>query len=156
MFPFLVDSKLDVNLFESEDICAHLLANYGDNVNSLPSPSGYFYPSTIVTGWAPAIFRLGRGAEVEPRVASRPTPGELLRLYSYEGNQFCRLVREALCELDLPYELRSTGKGSARRAELCDVRGDGKTTAPFLVDPNTNVSMGESADIVRYLWSTYG
>ena len=156
MFPFLVDSKLDVNLFESEDICAHLLANYGDNVNSLPSPSGYFYPSTIITGWAPAIFRLGRGAEVEPRGASRPTPGGLLRLYSYEGNQFCRLVREALCELDLPYELRSTGKGSARRAELCDVRGDGKTTAPFLVDPNTNVSMGESADIVRYLWSTYG
>jgi glutathione S-transferase len=27
---------------------------------------------------------------------------------------------------------------------------------PFLVDPNTGVSIGESADIVRYLFATYG
>jgi glutathione S-transferase len=27
---------------------------------------------------------------------------------------------------------------------------------PFLVDPNTNVEMFESADIVRYLEATYG
>ena len=78
----------------------------------------------------------------------------MLVLYNYEGNQFCRLVREALCELDIAYEMRSTGKGSPRREEL---RGlSGKTFAPFLVDPNTGTQMGESADIVEYLWTTYG
>ena len=39
-------------------------------------------------------------------------PPSPLRLYSYDGNQFCRLVREVLCECDLPYELRSTGKAA--------------------------------------------
>lgn len=72
--------------------------------------------------------------------------------------QFCRLAREALCELDLPYEMRSTGKGSPRRDELMTLSG--KTTAPFIVDPNTGgeggTAMGESADIVEYLWATYG
>ena len=77
-----------------------------------------------------------------------------LTLYSYEGNQFCRLAREVLCECDLPYMLRSTGKGSPRREELRSVSG--KTTAPFLVDQNTGTAMGESADIVDYLWDTYG
>ena len=70
------------------------------------------------------------------------------------GNQFCRLVREVLCELDLPYEVRSTGKGSLRRQELQEASGS--TTAPFLVDANTGMSMGESADIVQYLIDTYG
>ena len=77
-------------------------------------------------------------------------------LFSYEGNQFCRFVREALVELDLAYELKSTGKGSPRRQALSDVRGDGKTTAPYLLDPNTGTAMGESADIVSYLYSQYG
>lgn len=27
---------------------------------------------------------------------------------------------------------------------------------PYLVDPNTGVALGESADIVRYLFDTYG
>ena len=63
-------------------------------------------------------------------------------------------MREVLCELDLPYELRSTGKGSARREELRLLSG--KTTAPFIVDANTGTAMGESADIVAYLWEEYG
>ena len=62
-------------------------------------------------------------------------------------------MREVLCELDLPYVLRSTGKGSPRREELRALSG--KTTAPYLVDPNTDTKMGESADIVQYLASTY-
>lgn len=89
-----------------------------------------------------------------------PAPAEVCTwmppLLRAEGNQFCRLVREVLSELDLPYELRSTGKGSPRREELAAVRGDGSTTAPFLLDPNTDTAMGESADICAYLQRTYG
>lgn len=69
------------------------------------------------------------------------------------GNQFCRLVREALTELDLPHEIQSVGKGSPRRQTLIELAG--KSTAPYLVDPNTGKAMGESADIVEYLYRTY-
>ena len=98
------------------------------------------------------------GAVVAPATSSSSCrradpPAEPLVLYSYDGNQFCRLVREVLAELDLPYRLRSTGKGSPRRQELLEVAG--ATTAPYLVDPNTGTSMGESADICAYLLRTY-
>ena len=160
-FPYLVDESAGVALFESEDICNHLLQTYGapKGVTEPPPPilgAIDFFASTTVSGWVPSLFRFGRGAAIEPRMAGRPAPAKPLVLYSYEGNQFCRLVREALCELDLPYVLKSTGKGSPRRAELSEVRDDGKTTAPYLVDANQGVKMGESADIVAYLWAQYG
>ena len=67
--------------------------------------------------------------------------------------QFCRLVREAFVELDLPYTLASVAKGSPRRAQLAALAG--RSTAPYLVDPNRDVSMFESADIVDYLYRHY-
>lgn len=152
-FPFLVDEAAGVNMFESADICAHLLATRGRGVAELPAPADFFLPSTFVTGWVPSLLRPGRGTAVEPGVRGRPSADSALVLYSYEGNQFCRLVREVLAELDLPYELRSTGKGSPRRAELAE-RSGGSTVAPFLLDAN-GVAMGESADIVDYLWRSY-
>ncbi len=75
-------------------------------------------------------------------------------LYSYEGNQFCRLVREVLTELDIPYELRSAGKGSPRRAELSTLTG-GSTQCPYLIDPNTDKKLAESKDIIQYLYKNY-
>lgn len=108
-----------------------------------------------------SLLRLGRGSKVSPAAlmmggddAVRP-PEKPLVLYSYEGNQFCRLVREVLTELDLVYELRSAGKGSPRRAELADVAPGGSTQCPFLLDPNQDRAMAESADIVRYLYQNY-
>jgi glutathione S-transferase len=63
-------------------------------------------------------------------------------------------VREALCELELPYRCLSAGKGSPRREQL---RAEsGRTTVPFLRDPNTGASVSDSDNIVRYLFSTYG
>ena len=57
--------------------------------------------------------------------------------------------------MDLPYRLYSTGKGSPRRADLAAIQ-DGSSQCPYLVDPNTGTSLGESADIVAYLATTYG
>ena len=111
-----------------------------------------FLPYSLVGGLAVAALRPGRGATVAAEARAAP-PAEPLVLYSYDGNQFCRLVREVLAELDLPYRLRSTGKGSPRRQELLEVAG--ATTAPYLVDPNTGTSMGESAEICAYLLRTY-
>ena len=84
------------------------------------------------------------------RLASVPLP---LPPPSDDGNQFCRLVREALTELDLPYTLVSVGKESPRRADLAAIAG--RSTAPYLTDANTGVAMGESADICAYLYREY-
>ena len=104
------------------------------------------------------ILRTGRGTRVSQAASpslSPPRPNKPLILYSYEGNQFCRLVREVLTELDLVYELRSAGKESPRRQELA-ARADGSTQCPYLIDPNNNnVAMAESADIIAYLYQTY-
>ena len=124
-------------------------AQYGGATAELPPPADAFLP--LVVGGSRSRRSAGRGATVAAE--ARAPPAEPLVLYSYDGNQFCRLVREVMAELDLPYRLRSTGKGSPRRQELLEVAG--ATTAPYLVDPNTGASMGESADICAYLLRTY-
>lgn len=105
------------------------------------------------------LFRLGRGVLVSEAASSSavevvPRPQQPLILYSYEGNQFCRLVREVLTELDIVYELRSVAKESKRRDELAQV-ANGSTQSPFLIDPNTGVQMSESTEIIQYLYRTY-
>jgi glutathione S-transferase len=62
-------------------------------------------------------------------------------------------VREALCELELPYMLHNVAKGSPRREAF--VARSGKMMVPYLFDPNTGREMFESADIVKYLSATY-
>jgi glutathione S-transferase len=80
-------------------------------------------------------------------------PDTPLELYSYEGSPLCRLVREALTELELPYYLHNVAKGSPRREAL--VTRAGKMLTPYLVDPNTGVAMFDSADIISYLRESY-
>ncbi|GMH79786.1 hypothetical protein TrST_g3473 [Triparma strigata] len=149
-FPYFEDDAEGVKMFESEDIISHLLTKYGNGAG-LPEPVDYFLPSTFVTGWIPALLRFGKGSSVVDSVVEEPS--QPLVLYNYDGNQFCRLVREALVELDLTYICKSVGKGSPRREELRERAG--ATTAPYLIDPNSGVEMGESADIVEYLFRTY-
>jgi len=108
--------------------------------------------------YAASVLRTGRGSLVSPAATASSRvkrPQIPLILYSYEGNQFCRLVREVLTELDIVYELRSAGKESPRRAELAQRTG-GSTQCPYLVDPNNGKSMSESADIIQYLYDEYG
>ena len=59
-----------------------------------------------------------------------------------------------LCELDVPYELRSSGKGSSQRKKLAEITG-GSTQCPYLIDPNTDTKMPESKDIIEYLYKNY-
>ncbi len=106
------------------------------------------------------LLRVGRGVLVSEAASCKavdvvPRPQQPLILYSYEGSQYCRLVREVLTELDIVYELRSSGgKQSKRREELAKLSG-GATQSPFLIDPNTGVQIGHSSDIIRYLYRTY-
>ena len=45
--------------------------------------------------WMPTVLRLGRGM-VRYQGAAAEAPAQLLRLWSYESNQFARLVRTCL------------------------------------------------------------
>ena len=154
-FPFLVDPNTEAGkggLYESEDICRYLYATYG---NGAEFPEGII-STTVLTGWMPTLLRAGRGMT---RCANATTHAGVdlkpLTLFNYEGNQFARLAREALCELELPYTLFNCGKGSPKRATLTDVAGEG-ASVPYLVDPNTGQNVGESEEIVAYLFKTYG
>jgi glutaredoxin len=110
-----------------------------------------------IGNYVSTLCRIGRGMMVAPAASgpSVPRPQQPLVLYSYESNQFCRLVREVLTELDIPYQLRSAGKESPRRNELAATSVNGSTQCPYLLDPNTNTAMAESSVIIRYLYQTY-
>ena len=123
-----------------ESILSFFEENFGSTKSSDdddPSPSDQIVEVLNTVGsYVAGYLRPGRGETVSPAVASEKRPKKPLVLYSYEGNQFCRLVREVLTELDIIYELRSAGKESPRRAELAEITG-GSTQCPYIIDPNT-------------------
>lgn len=107
-----------------------------------------------ISSYAASIVRLGRGLTPAVTAEHRPEPAQMLELYEFEGCPYCRKVREVLCELDLDYLVHPVAHGGMRRDAL--KRLGGKVQAPYLVDPNTGVSMYESDDINAYLNQTYG
>ncbi|XP_058195573.1 uncharacterized protein LOC131311938 isoform X2 [Rhododendron vialii] len=82
-------------------------------------------------------------------------PPNNLQLFEFEACPFCRRVREAITELDLSVEIYPCPKGSIRHREMVRSVG-GKEQFPFLMDPNTGMSMYESGEIVKYLFQQYG
>lgn len=82
-------------------------------------------------------------------------PQQLLELYDIENCPYCRLVREALTELDIDAIIYPCPKNGERFRPELEERG-GKAQFPYLVDPNTDIEMYESLDIVDYLYTTYG
>jgi glutathione S-transferase len=145
-FPYLVDPNLEVELYESDDIVAHLFREYGNGeVPALLAPGLQTTLGVALAG----LWRAGAGGFYR---ASHP-PEQLLELYAYEPSPFSRLVRETLCSLELPYRLRNMAHGSARRAAFEAEMG--RLQFPYLVDPNAGVELFESADIVRHLEESY-
>ena len=145
-FPYLVDPNAGVELYESDDINRYLFETYGDG--HVPRALALPLLTDISSGIASAV-RLGSGSSY--RTARGPKVP--LELWSFEASPYCRLAREALCALELPYLLHNVAKGSSKRDAF--VRRAGKMQVPYLADPNMGVAMFESADIVRYLESTY-
>jgi glutathione S-transferase len=147
-FPYLIDPNAGIEMYESDDIVRHLFEAYGDGKEQIPvmlSVPVLRDLSSVLSG----LPRLGYGSHY--RKARQP---ELpLELYSFEASPFSRLVREALCSLELPYRLHNVAKGSPSREAF--VARSGRMMVPYLIDPNSNTEMFESADIVRYLEQSY-
>ena len=166
-FPYLVDPNTRRSLYESDAIIEYLYAQYGRG----PAPSRLLRPFDVATATLAAVPRLAAGGRVRPSTPARRP----LELFSFESSPYSRRVRELLCELELPYVLRNTGKARwqdlgppSLRAALfpgLPVEGRnrkvlleraGRVQLPYLVDPNTDTAMFESAAIRRYLLETYG
>lgn len=85
---------------------------------------------------------------------SQPTGVEPLTLYRLEACPFCERVVRRLQDLDIAYESRFIEPLHSERTVV--KRVSGKRTVPAIEDPNTGVTMAESANIVEYLDGTYG
>ena len=167
-FPYFVDPNTGREMFESADIVRYLFETYTDG--GLPWRWQFVEAQKFGSAMAGAV-RFGAGV----RARASQAPAQPLELYSFESSPFARPVRELLCELELPYILRSVGRTNSsdwvppavreqlgvrprpttinRKALLTQT---GRMTVPYLNDPNTGTAMGESADILRYLHNTYG
>jgi glutathione S-transferase len=133
-------------MYESDDIIRTLYERYGAGRPPLSLTAG---PLTLLGSSLATAFRPNQGMRY---VASTP-PERPLELWSYEVSPFCRIARETLCSLEIPYILHNVAKGSPKRAEF--VERSGKMMVPYLIDPNTGSELFESADIVAYLRETY-
>ncbi len=144
-FPFLVDPNTGRAMYESKAIVRYLAETYGDG--TAPSFLAFGPLDTASSGLASLV----RGSTSHARPGRAPqTP---LELWSFEASPFCRIVRETLCDLELPYLLRNVAKKSPSRPVL--IEKSGRMMVPYLIDPNTQTAMFESAEIVRYLERTY-
>jgi len=146
-FPYLVDPNGGRSMYESDEIVRYLFAAYGTGRPPRVYDAGPL--GNLAAGLASAA-RPGLGLRARPSRA----PRQPLELWSFEASPFCRIVRETLCSLEIPYRLHNVGKGSPGRPAF--ERRAGRIQVPFLVDPNTNLEMFESADIAHYLEATYG
>lgn len=166
-FPYLVDPNTGTRLYESRAIVDYLYQTYGQR----PAPSALRLqwldtPSSMLASG----LRLGKGMRAR---AARPAQ-KPLALWSFESSPYARPVREALCELELPYLLHPIGKGQWQDFALTAVRDRlwpdlvhesasrqalkaraGKVMSPYLEDPNTGAALFESAAILAYLDETY-
>lgn len=165
--PLLVDPNTGRRLDDAQAIVAYLAKTYGAKAWG---ETGLARRLRLAGGRLARELRRSRGLHAR---ASRP-PAQPLELYSFESSPYARRVRECLCELELPYLLRSTGKAlwqdmgppwvHERLFRDTPVQGrnrlrlqalTGRVQLPYLVDPNTGTAMFESAAIVAYLEASY-
>jgi glutathione S-transferase len=170
-FPYLVDANTGKALYESADIIDYLRHTYEGRIRVATGLRRRLAVASSLIASAVRTNGRVRGLHARPSKA----PDQPLELYSFESSPFSRLVREVLCELELPYVLRNTGKGRWTDMGSASVRDRlhrapkdtgrnrakllaraGHVQVPYLVDPNTGTEMFESADIIRYLENTYG
>lgn len=165
--PALFDSNTGDRVVGAGEIIEHLYRLY--KCADVPE-SMRVSTKKLLSSRLSSLLRFNAGLNARP---SSPAT-EPLVLYSFESSPFSRIVRELLCELELPYFLINLGKqqradmgpaklrmnvgpytpveNSKREAFL---KQHGNVQVPFLEDPNTGVALFESGDIVDYLKREY-
>tara|TARA_R110001592_G_scaffold354185_1_gene653661 strand:- start:5373 stop:6167 length:795 start_codon:yes stop_codon:yes gene_type:complete len=166
-FPRIFDPNTDKNILGRDNIIVYLYKEYRGSV--MPSQFESTWINNLASKLASTI-RLNAGKKYVPA----KSPKHPLTLYSFESSPYSRIVREHLCELELPYLLINLGKqqwsdmGPAKfhftlkaYRPIENTKRDaffkkhGNVQVPFLIDPNTGEELFESLDIVKYLDKTY-
>ena len=165
--PRLVDPNTEQNIVGRNAIIKYLFREYRGS--DIP-PALQNKPLNNLCSKLASAVRLNAGKRyTHAKAAKHP-----LTLYSFESSPYSRIVRERLCELELPYLLINLGKqqlsdmGPAKfRLSLKPYRPlentkrdaffkkHGNVQVPFLIDPNTGESLFESREIVAYLDKNY-
>ncbi len=140
-FPYLQDPNNQRALYESGDIVRYLHSEYGAGSPPRPWLAAFAAP----TGPLASLVRGARGS----RVRSVRGPSAPLSLWTYEASPGGRLVREALCEMEWPYRLQSTGRGSARLAGVGAQHRPRR--GPILCDEATGSTWRGAGEILQFL-----
>ncbi len=82
-------------------------------------------------------------------------PAQLPILFDCEDDPECRLVREALTELNLDVLIYPCPQKANRFTSLLTDMAGGQATVPYLVDPNTHVKLMGADAINAYLFQHY-
>lgn len=166
-FPFLMDPNTDEAFYESVDIVEYLYQHYGNR----PAPRELLIRLVQTpASFGASALRMGRGLRAR---RSNP-PSRPLELYSFEASPFARPVRELLCELEIPWLVRQTGRAHVldwvlppireriapdyqplQRNRVTLLERTGRVAVPYLVDPNTGTELYESDAIMEYLRAEY-
>lgn len=177
MFPFFIDENTGEQLYHSKKIIQHLFQHYSAK-GEVPKAYAH-YPNIPFVALTGTILNGARGVWVKKNIIDRPAPEKLLELWGFEASPFTRVVRAVLAELELPFIFHNVAKerwqdigpavlrlkagpykpiAGGKRDQLIKViaHPEHKIQVPYLVDPNTNTQMFESADIVKYLQKQYG
>lgn len=155
--PYLIDPNTNEAMFESTDIINYLVSTYGPADESTYDKKALWpvtwEPFSIVTSTIAALLRDMPASRRQPN--ARPDNEQMipLELWGYECSPFVKPVREKLCSLALPHVMVSCSRGSKNRDRLVEMTG--RFQVPYLVDPNTNIKMFESAEICQYLDAVY-
>jgi glutaredoxin len=165
--PRVFDPNTDLNIVGRDEVVKYLFKEYRGVEVPKQLKRNIINNSTSMIA---TILRNNAG--IDARHAKEvKTP---LTLYSFESSPFSRIVREKLCELEIPYLLINLGKQQLADMGTPQLRFNigpyrplentkrdsffkkyGNVQVPYLLDPNTQVEMFESQQIVDYLESTY-
>mmetsp|Transcript_51032 Transcript_51032/g.75749 ORF Transcript_51032/g.75749 Transcript_51032/m.75749 type:complete len:359 (-) Transcript_51032:161-1237(-) len=138
----------------------------------------------VATSFSPFLFRAGSGSFVEgygitltekdetsysfatfgkyqlketcSDTLAAKAPFLPLEIYEFEGCPFCRKVREAVSILSLEVYFKPCPMDGRRFRQEVKSRFGSEARFPFMIDPNNDIAMFESDDIVAYLFNTYG
>jgi glutathione S-transferase len=165
--PALFDANTDERYVGAPQIIQHLYERYKGT--SVPE-SVRVSAKKLAFSRVSSLVRFNAGLKAKE---SSP-PAKPLVLYSFESSPYSRVVRELLCELELPYFLINLGKQqradmgpaklrfnigpyapikNSKREAFFQLHGN--VQVPYLEDPNTGASLFESDAIVAYLKREY-
>ncbi|KAF7804289.1 putative thioredoxin-like protein [Senna tora] len=118
--------------------------------------SGYSVSLVPKDQFPPGQYALEVGGyKVKETSKLGPRPEKPIEIYEFESCPFCRKVREIVAVLDLDVIFYPCPRNSPNfRPKVAQMGG--KQQFPYMVDPNTGISMYESDDIIKYLAEKYG